>query len=153
MKNLFITLIITLISITAFSQTKNEVDLFQATLGVEKEEIVINFVKPSEEQKAAFMEVYNKYETERKELGKQRITLLNTYAEQWENMTNEQADEWTTSVLKLGKKRDALIKKYYTKVKKVTDAKVATQFFQIEQYILTMVRYSIFESIPFVGEK
>jgi len=153
MKNIFITLLITFISVTAFSQTKSEMDLFQATLGVEKEEIVMNFVKPTEEQNAAFMEVYNSYEEERKELGRQRIELLNTYAEQWENMTNEQADEWTTEVLKLGKKRDALIRKYYTRVKKVTDAKVATQFFQVEQYILTMIRYSIFESIPFVGEK
>ena len=153
MKNALITAIVLFFTMGAFAQTNNEVDLVQAAFGIEKMEIVMDYVKPTEEQKVAFLEVYNKYEIERKELGKTRIELLNQYANQWENITNEQADEWMKKVMALSIKQDKLIKKYYKKVKSVTDAKVATQFYQIEAYILTRIRYSILETIPFVDEK
>lgn len=145
--------IVMFITMGAFAQTDSEVDLIQAAFGIEKMEIVNSFVKPSEEQKAAFLEVYNEYEVKRKALGKTRIELLNQYASQWETLTNEQSDEWIKKVMALSLKQDKLIKTYYNKVKKVTNAKVATQFYQIEAYILTTIRYSILESIPFVKEK
>ena len=141
MKNILITAIVLFFTMGAFAQTDNEVDLVQAAFGMKKMDIVMNYVKPSAEQKTAFMEVYNDYELDRKELGKTRIELLNKYATQWENITNEQADEWMKNVMKLSIKQDKLIKKYYTKVKSVTNAKVATQFYQIEAYILTSIRY------------
>ena len=141
------------VTMGAYAQSTEEVDLVQAAFGIEKKEIVMSYVKPSEEQQAAFMEVYEEYEIERKELGKVRIDLLNQYANQWENITNEQADEWMKKVMALSIKQDKLIKKYYNKVKSVTNAKVATQFYQVEAYILTTIRYSILESIPFVDEK
>ena len=145
--------IVMFITMGAFAQTDSEVDLIQAAFGIEKMEIVNSFVKPSEEQKAAFLEVYNEYEVKRKALGKTRIELLNQYASQWETLTNEQSDEWIKKVMALSIKQDKLIKAYYNKVKKVTNAKVATQFYQIEAYILTTIRYSVLESIPFVKEK
>jgi hypothetical protein len=153
MKKGILAIIVMIMTMGAYAQTTEEVDLIQAAFGIDKKEIVMNYVKPNEAQKAAFMEVYNEYETERKELGKVRIELLKQYADQWENMTNEQADEWIKKVMALGLKRDKLIKKYYNKVKSVTNAKVATQFYQIEAYILTTIRYSILEAIPFVDEK
>ena len=152
MKNLLITAITILFTIGAFAQD-NEVDLVQAAFGIEKMEVVMNYVKPADDQKAAFLEIYNEYEVERKELGKTRIDLLNQYATQWENITNEQADDWMKNIMALSIKQDKLINKYYKKVRSVTNAKVATQFYQIESYILTRIRYSILESIPFVENK
>jgi len=140
-------------AIGTFAQTSTEVDLIQAAFGIEKMDIVNNFVKPTADQKDAFLKVYNEYEVKRKELGKTRIDLLNQYAEQYEKMTNEQADTWMKGVMALSIKQDKLINSYYNKVKKVTDAKVATQFYQIEAYILTTIRYSVLETIPFVKEK
>ena len=99
------------------------------------------------------MKFYNEYENQRKALGKERIQLLEEYAHQWQNMTNEQVEAWMKKVMALSSKRDILLRKYYKKIKKATDAKVATQFYEVESYILTAVRYAILENIPFVGEK
>jgi len=153
MKNGLITAIILFFTIGAFAQTNDEVDLVQAAFGMEKVEIVMNYVKPTVEQKDAFLEVYNAYEKERKELGKTRIKLLNQYANEWEDITNKQAESWMKNIMKLSLKQDKLIQKYYKKVKGVTSAKVATQFYQIESYILTSIRLSILEAIPFIDEK
>ena len=98
----------------AYSQSaKEEVDLVQAAFGMEKKQVVADFVNPSDTQKDAFWQLYDAYETERKELGKQRIELLNQYADQYLTMTSEQADAWTKKVIVLQKKTDNLIGTYY----------------------------------------
>ena len=135
----------------AYSQSNTEeVDIIQAAFGIAKKEIVSAFVQPSDSQSEAFWTLYDQYETQRKVFGKERITLLEQYAEQYENMTSEQADAFTTKALALQKKTDKLIASYYKKVKKAADGLVATQFYQVESYILTGVRIELMDEIPFV---
>lgn len=68
-------------------------------------------------------------------------------------MTAEQADAWTKQVIALQKKTDNLIATYYNKVKAASDAVLATQFYQIENYILTAIRMEILENVPFLEKK
>jgi hypothetical protein len=138
----------------AYTQTnKEEIDLVQAAFGMDKKAVVADFVKPSDAQKVAFWKLYDEYETQRKDLGKQRIELLKQYADQYLTMTSEQADAWTKKVIELQKKTDNLIVTYYTKVKAISDGIVATQFYQIEGYILTAIRAQILEAVPFLQKK
>lgn len=146
-------LIIAALFLASFAYTqsnKEEVDFVQAAFGMEKKAVVADFVKPSEAQKGAFWKLYDEYETQRKELGKQRIELLQQYADQYLTMTGEQADAWTKKVIELQKKTDNLISTYYTKVKLISDGIVATQFYQIENYILTAIRMQVLQNVPFV---
>jgi hypothetical protein len=137
----------------AYTQSdKEEIDLIQAAFGKDKKAIVADFVKPSAEQKDAFWKLYDEYETQRKELGKQRIELLKQYADQYLKMTSEQADEWTKKVIDLQEKTDKLIATYYSKIKNVTDGIVATQFYQIESYILAIIRMQILQQVPFIDK-
>jgi hypothetical protein len=139
------------LALFAWSQSnKEEIDLMQAAFGMEKKEIVANFVKPSETQKAAFWKLYDEYETQRKDLGKKRIALLQQYADQYLTMTAEQADAWTKAAIELQRKTDGLIATYYGKVKLISDGLVATQFYQIENYILTAIRGKMLQEVPFV---
>jgi len=149
-------LIIAALFLASFAYTqsnKEEVDLMQAAFGMDKKAVVADFVKPSDAQKAAFWKLYDEYETQRKDLGKQRIELLKQYADQYLTMTSEQADAWTKKVIELQKKTDNLIVTYYTKVKAISDGIVATQFYQIEGYILTAIRAQILETVPFLQKK
>lgn len=135
----------------AYSQSnKEEIDLLQAAFGMDKKEVVADFVKPSDAQKAAFWKLYDEYETQRKDLGKQRIGLLEEYAAKFLDMNSEQADAWTKKVMELQKKTDNLIVTYYTKIKTASDGVVATQFYQIENYILTAIRMQVLQNVPFL---
>jgi hypothetical protein len=149
-------LLISAILLASFSwaqSNKEEVDLLQAAFGMDKKAVVADFVKPSETQKAAFWKLYDEYETQRKELGKQRIALLSEYADQFLTMTGPQADAWTKKVIELQKKTDNLIAVYYGKVKVISDGLVATQFYQIENYILTAIRMQILQNVPFIHKQ
>ena len=131
---------------------KEEIDLMQSVYGMEKKAMVEEFVKVDPAQKAAFWQLYDEYETARKDLGKRRIELLEQYADSYDRLTNETADAWTKEVLDLSKKTDALLVSYYNKIKKVTNPIVALQFYQIEGYILSGIRLQILGEIPFPGK-
>ena len=140
-----------LITSFAFAQSNaEEVDLIQAAFGMAKKDIVSAFVQPTASQSDAFWKLYDEYETQRKVLGKERIALIEQFAKQYENMTSEQADAFTTKALALQKKTDKLIETYYKKVKAISDGLVATQFYQVESYILTGIRMELLQEIPFV---
>lgn len=153
MKTLTLLMTVLLLSISSFGQTvKEEVDFVQAAFGMEKKAVVAAFVKPLDLQEEAFWQLYDEYETARKENGQKRIELLAQYAIQYDEMSDEQAEAWTNDVIKLSAATDKLIVTYYKKIKKATSPKVATQFYQIEEYILTAIRMEILDDVPFLGE-
>jgi hypothetical protein len=154
MKKYILIIAVLFLASFAYSQSnKEEVDLMQAAFGMDKKAAVADFVKPSAAQKDAFWKLYDEYETQRKVLGKQRIALLEQYAGQYQTMTSEQADAWTKKVIELQKKTDNLIATYYGKVKLISDGIVATQFYQIENYILVAIRAEILGNVPFLHKK
>ena len=139
-----------LVSFGWAQSNKEEIDLLQAAFGQDKKTVVADFVQLSPTQKDAFWKLYDEYETQRKELGKQRIALLQQYANQYQTMTSEQADSWTKKVMDLQKKTDNLITTYYGKVRSASDGIVALQFYQMENYILSVIRAQVLEQVPFV---
>jgi hypothetical protein len=128
--------------------TSEEVDLMQASFGMDKKAMVAEFVQVDPAQKDAFWKLYDEYETSRKALGKERIQLLSDYTSKYNKFTNESADAMTKNIIELGKETDNLIIDYYNKIKKVTNPIVALQFYQVENYILSGIRVSLLESLP-----
>ena len=152
MKKLFILAVICL-PVLAFAQSnKEDVDLIQSIYGKEKKVIVSEFIKVEGAQKDAFWKLYDEYEMERKALGKERIALLNKYAENYMTLSDEKTDEIIGEMVTLGAKTDKLAATYYGKIKKAVAIKPAAQFFQIESYINSSLRAAILEEIPFIGE-
>jgi hypothetical protein len=152
-KYLLIVAVLFFASFANAQSNKEEVELMQAAFGMDKKMVVMEFVHPSETQKDAFWKLYDEYETQRKAYGKTRIDLLNQYAEQYQTMTSEQADTWSKKVMDLQSKTDKLIVSYYGKIKKISDGIVATQFYQIENYILSGIRSQVLEEIPFLDKR
>ena len=149
-KYILITAALFMASFASAQSNKEEVDLMQAAFGMDKKAAVAEFVKPSPAQKDAFWKLYDEYETQRKELGKQRIAVLEEYAAKYKTMTSEQADAWTKKVMDLQKKTDNLIATYYGKVRSASDGIVALQFYQFENFVLASIRSQLLEQVPFV---
>ena len=129
---------------------KEEVDLLQAAVGMDKKEMVAGFLQLAPEN--PFWTVYDEYEAKRKELGKKRIDLLSRYAENYMNLTDAEIDAYMKEVKSLKASSDKLIDTYYGKVKKASGSKVAAQFYEIENYILSTIRLEVLDNIPFFGE-
>ena len=151
MKRLLLTLFLALMVLgPAMAQIPGtEVEIYQSVLGMEKRLAVEDFMQLNKGESDAFWEVYNQFETERKELGKERLTLLTDYVNSYAKMSQEKAHGLMGDIFKLGAKQDKLIKKYYKKMKKATSAKTAAQWVQTEQYILTVIRLELMETFSF----
>jgi hypothetical protein len=152
MKKLLIVAIV-LLSTAGFAQSnKEDIEIIQSLYGKEKKAIVAEFIVLEGAQKDAFWKLYDEYETKRKELGKQRVALLEKYAANYATMDDATTDQVIKEMTSLGAKTDKLIATYYGKMKKSSGVKSAAQFVQIEEYVLSVVRASIMESIPFIGQ-
>lgn len=153
MKKVLFAIVAILVSVSMYAQDveQEEIDYIQSIYGMEKKMIVTEFLKLDEASAKAFWPVYDAYEVERKELGKQRINLLQFLDNNNETLTDELADAWMKDVIKLGAANDKLLKTYYNKVKKVTSAITGARFYQIEGYLLTAQRFAIQDALPIVG--
>lgn len=129
---------------------KEVIDLYQAAFGMEKKDLVSQFLKL--EVSDPFWAVYDQYETERKELGQKRIELMVKYIDNFGTMTDVDIDAIMKEMMTLKNSNDKLIDTYYAKVKKVSGSKVSAQFYEIENFILSAIRLEIMSSIPLIGE-
>jgi hypothetical protein len=154
MKKLILIAIVVFIGLQSFGQatSASEEELVKSYFKLSKKALFEANMNLSDAQAIAFWPLYNKFETEAGKLQDDRIAFLKDYAENFENITDEQADEFIKRVFQYRKKMLALKMKYYKQVKKATNALVATRFLEIEQYVQTAVRYEIMEALPFVGD-
>lgn len=138
---------------TLFAQSnKEDVDMIQAIFGKEKKTMVASFVQVDASKADAFWALYDEYETNRKELGKKRIALLEKYANNYATLDDATTDQIIKENQSLQQETDKLIITYYGKIKKVAGSKPAAQFYQLEGYLLSVIRATILENIPFIGE-
>lgn len=150
MKTCYLIVLLSLVFAGLSAQSaKEEVDFMQSVFGMEKKALVAEFVKPGASQEDAFWQLYDEYETARKELGKKRVELLLKYEENFDNLSKELAADILKEVLALTRKNDKLVATYVKKVAKATDPVVAMQFHQVEMYVLSEIRLALSEGLPF----
>jgi hypothetical protein len=149
-KNILIIAAILMAGFANAQSNKEEVDILQAAVGMDKKDMVTGFLQLAPEN--PFWKVYDEYEAKRKELGKKRIDLLSRYAENYMNLTDAEIDAYMKEVKSLKASSDKLIDTYYGKVKKASGSKVAAQFYEIENYIISTIRLEVLDNIPFFGE-
>ncbi|MGL2963542.1 hypothetical protein ACSVH2_06945 [Flavobacterium sp. RSB2_4_14] len=153
MKKIFLMMILAL-SVGSFAQSteKEDLDIIQAKYGKSKKELVNVYMNLSGEKATAFWKTYDAYEVERKNLGKEKMRIINEYAANYDNLTDAKADEIAKATLKNNMDFEKLISKYYDKTKKDIGAVNAAKFIQIEVSLQTAVRSEIQNAIPLIGE-
>ena len=141
-------LFITCISFNNIAQTnQDEVQLMQSLYGMEKRDIVAEFIELNDSQQKEFWLLYDEYEIKRQEIGKERFRLLTSYVNDYGEVKPENADNFMKKVIPLRIKSDKLVDNYYKKVKTKTDPIVAMQFYQIENYLFDAIKMELLEEI------
>ena len=154
MKKLVLSISICLIAFQMGQAQSNteEIDFLQSIIGGEKKAVVADFIQVEGASKDAFWGLYDAYEVERKALGKNRIGLLEKYANEFEGISDAETDNIVMEGQKLNKSYEKLINSYYKKIKKASGSKAAAQFYHLENYFHSLTRTTILENIPVIGE-
>jgi hypothetical protein len=82
-----------------------------------------------------------------------RVKIIKDYAENYESMTNEKADELWTSYMNFKQEILTLNKQYYKKFKKILPAGKVAKYFQAENKITILVDFQLASEIPFIETK
>jgi len=139
---------ILIISFNNIAQTnQDEVQLMQSIYGMEKRDIVAEFIELNDSQEKDFWSLYDEYELKRQELGKERMRLLSSYVNDYGEVKPENADNFMKQVIPLRIKFDKLIDNYYKKIKTNLDPVVAMQFYQMENYLADSIKMELLEEI------
>ena len=138
-------------SIKLFAQ-EDEIEQVQKEWGKDKKELVRLGMALTAKDSVKFWPLYDKYEKERQKIGRERILILEDYAEHFMELTNAKADELVNKIFKNDAALAKLHQQYYNTVKTSLGAKQAAKFLQIESYINSFLKSAIQEEIPIIGE-
>jgi hypothetical protein len=153
MRKALITVFILFTAMASFAQvTKDEVSYIQSIWGMDKRDIIKDFMKLSDEEAKGFWPIYDKYEDARKEIGKERIKGISDWAQNYASITDAQIDEIAQTTFTNHAKFTELLKNTYTMLKDVIPVKKAAQFAQVEIYLETAIRFAIQGELPVIGE-
>jgi len=126
------------------------VELLRSDLRTNVRAIVTDAMMLSEDEEAAFWQVYRDYETERAAIGDMRVSLIKDYAAAFDMMTDVKAEELVNRAIKIDEKRLALDKKYYKKFAKATSPITAAKFGQVMNQVDLLIDLQIAAEMPLV---
>ncbi len=153
MKKVVLAVLFVMFAFAGMAQSnKDDLQILQATFGKEKAELVKAYMKIPAEQDAAFWSLYDKYEEERRALGKEKAVLIEEYANAYETLDDKKAADLMNKKLKLTDSYTKMQKKYFDSFAKQFGGRQAAKFFQLEDYLENIIRLGIQESIPFIDE-
>ena len=135
-----------------FAQSaQTEVEIIQEAFGLEKKVAVANFIELGDAAES-FWKIYDEYEVERKELGKNRLEIISDYAKSYPTISDDQILELFKRTEAFKKSFAKLQKSYFKRMKKEVGTSIAAQFWQLENYFNAMIQAEIYSQIPFIGE-
>jgi hypothetical protein len=153
-KSVLVSLAIIFSSVQLFAQSEDDyIEIVRDVLKTEKKVAIAEVMELSDTESGPFWEMYNEYNFEMSKVQNQRVSLIKDFAANYENMTDEKADEIWTNALSYQQKLLKLKKKYYGKFKKIMPAGKAAMYFQAENKIEALINASLAMEIPFIETK
>ena len=126
------------------------VELLRSDVRSQKVAILSEMMDFTEEEDAKFWPIYREYDTELSKINDDRVTLIQEYAKNYEQMTDTVADRIALGALGLEARRNALKQKYYDRLKSALSATTAARFLQVENQLLMIIDLQISAALPVV---
>jgi hypothetical protein len=137
-----------------YAQSENDyLELTRDVVKMEKKAAIAEVMQLTEAESVPFWTLYNEYQGKLYLVQNKRIAIIKDFAENYENLTDEKADELWTSSMAYNQEILKLKKAYYAKFKKILPAGKSARFFQAENKIETMINAQLALDIPLIETK
>jgi hypothetical protein len=135
---------------TEKAQMKAYMDMLRKDIRAGKNAIVDQAMGLEAADKAKFWAVYEKYEAEQKSLWDKRFANIKKYAENYNNLTDEVADQLASTSMDNDAQAMALRKKYYPQMKAAIGSRGAARFLQVEVMLGHLIGLQLGDEIPLI---
>jgi hypothetical protein len=130
------------------TQALEDIQLTRALIQAERQAIVTKAMDLTSEEMQGFWALYREYRLEAVKVGDRIVTLIVSYAENYDSLTDAVADKLVNEFVSIEKERALLKAKYLPKFKKVLPAKKVARFYQIENKLDIAILAEMAENIP-----
>jgi hypothetical protein len=126
------------------------IQLLRSDVKKSKSQIVGQVMNFDADQAAAFWPIYQQFEADLSKLGDRTVALVKKYSANYEDMTDQVADELATELLSIEDHRNELKKRYYQKFKQALGPITAARFLQVENQLERVVDLQISSQLPVI---
>lgn len=127
---------------------KEYIELLRTGVRQDKAEIMGAMMQLSAEEAAKFWPIYSEYDAALRKLNDMRLANIQDYARNYDQLSDEKADELVQNAIRYQQQRLELLGKYYGNVKTALGALEAGRFVQIENQLLMIIDLRIAASLP-----
>lgn len=152
---LFLVLLAVLITLPALPTSAEDkpasnMELLREKLRADKKLVIADNMELTESQAKAFWPVYDSYQKDLSKLGDRMLKLIESYAKDYQAMTDGTAKKLLNEYLDIEADRQALRKSYLPKFRKVLPEARVARYYQLENKIQAIVNFGMATQIPLV---
>jgi len=123
-------------------------ELLRADVKAKIVAIITEVMQFNDSEAATFWPLFRDYDHDLSKLGDTRVQLITDYIKNYDDITNEKADDLMSAALALETQRAELKKKHFDIMKKALSARTAARFFQVENQMQQVVDLQISANLP-----
>jgi len=125
-------------------------EILRSDLKTQKVAIITDAMEFTEQESNVFWPLYKEYDFELTKLNDLRIATVKDFANNYDTMTDQKAEELIKQSLKFQKDRVSLREKYFKKFKKVLPVMKAAKFMQVENQLTNFIDAQLSAEIPLI---
>ena len=153
MKKLNLLIFALVLGITVNAQDFNDyLEVSREVLKTEKKALIADLMQFSSEESQAFWPVYNEYEDAKYKVNTRYFSMIEKFADNYENMSDEVASEIINESLNIKNELIKLEKSYAKKFLKILTPQRTIKYMQAENKIKAMIDAEMALQIPFLDE-
>jgi len=128
----------------------DEIKMLRKDVRAEKSKIMGAALGLDADQSKKFWPIYKDYDKQLTKLNDVRLGNITAYAQNYNNMTDNKADEIVNGAISYHKKRIDLLAGTYDKVRAALGAPLAARFVQVESQLLNLIDLQISSNLPLI---
>jgi hypothetical protein len=133
---------------TSQQNLAQDIKLLRKDVRAQKQKIMGEAMGLDDAQSKKFWPIYKEYDRELAKLNDVRLGNITAYAQNYNNMTDNKADEIVNGAIAYRKKRIDLLASTYDKVRAALGAPLAARFAQVEDTLNTLIDLQIQSNLP-----
>jgi len=127
------------------------VQLLRSDINQQKVQVMGAVMQLGPDESAKFWPIYRDYSNELAKVNDLRVANIKEYAANYNQMTDDKADELVQRALDYQRQRSELLARYYGIMKQALGATNAARFLQVESQLLLILDLQLDSELPIVG--
>ena len=126
----------------------SEVELTRAAIMLRRQALVTSAMDLEAKEAELFWPLYRDYRTEMLKVNDRFVTLLTSYLERYDSLTDQQANKLLDDYVSIEKARTSVKSKYLSRFRKVLPGRKVARFFQVDNKLDAVISADLAASIP-----